>query len=174
MARNLSSQSLDNGGAEHASLWNGAANAWTDLYPFPTTSVALGTDGVQQAGYVISGGRAHASLWSGSAASWQDLHPLAATGDSVCADVEDDRQVGSTQLAFVQQATIWSGTAASCTSVHPAAASRSHLYGMGSGQQVGFAFVGGISHASLWQGTAASWIDLQPAGTSGTAESRRS
>jgi hypothetical protein len=65
----------------HALLWNGSADSYVDLHPGGrfTSSVALGTDGEHQVGYVGSG---VAWVWSGSAESGINLHALLPIGYS--------------------------------------------------------------------------------------------
>jgi hypothetical protein len=160
----------------HAAIWSGTPASLVDLNPSSelTTSVALGTDGSHQVGYVavsVSPGPSRiqqAALWSGSAASVINLHPAGYTQSQANA-VRDGQEVGQAATGSVNHAILWSGTAASAIDLNPAGADSSFALGVGGGQQVGVAnFPGFSSHAALWSGTAGSFVDLTPVGSANT------
>lgn len=104
-----------------ASLWSGTASSWVDLHPKGSWigSVALGTSGTHQVGYVgvlspgpFGGLDTTASLWSGTAASWVSLHPAGAT-TSEARGIFGTQQVGVASIGGVSHAGLWSGTAES-------------------------------------------------------------
>ncbi|HZT61356.1 MAG TPA: hypothetical protein VFA21_22305 [Pyrinomonadaceae bacterium] len=162
----------------HAVLWQGGADAFTDLGP--GTAYAVG-DG-QQVGVAFG----HAALWSGTPGSLVDLNPN--TWDSsVASGVASGQQVGSATVtrpcgekrgACGSGSTsihpfLWTGSASSAVDLTPSA------LGYGAGQalgtdgahQVGVVMqVVGISAftnpaAVLWSGTAASAVILNPPGS---------
>jgi hypothetical protein len=150
-----------------------------DLHPEGNwiASVALGTSGTNQVGYVgvlsqgpFGGLDATASLWSGTAASWVSLHPAVAT-TSEARGVFGTQQVGAASIGGVNHASLWNGTAESWVDLNPVGATLSEAFAVFDGWQVGYAEIEGIRHASLWNGSAGSWLDLGaflPSGSSGS------
>ncbi len=147
-----------------AALWTGTAGSHVNLHPAAgsATSVAFGTDGTRQVGYVDIGAvpKEHASLWSGTAASWVDLHTMIPTARSVAWGIWYSQQAGYAIFSSGEHAIKWSGTAASWIDLHPSGASASIAYGTSSGYQAGVVDFFGIKKAALWSGTAASYVDL--------------
>ena len=157
---------------DHAALWDGAALTFVDLHPAGGfSSVAYGTDGVQQVGITYFGippaGQYYASLWSGDAASFVSLHPPGMFSSFAYA-VHNGWQVGYTDPSGTGtsiNAALWAGTPESWTNLHPGGVSAySIAFAVYAGKQGGIFELGGAEHAALWNGTPFSLIDLNPAG----------
>ncbi len=150
--------------ANRAALWTGTSGSHVNLHPAAgsATSVAFGTDGTRQVGYVDIGAfpKEHASLWSGTAASWVDLHVMIPTSRSVAWGIWYSQQAGYAVFSSGEHAIKWSGTPASWIDLHPSGASSSIAYGTSGGYQAGVADFFGVKKAALWSGTAASYVDL--------------
>jgi len=103
-------------GGDDALLWTGTAASAVDLNQSGHASVADGTDGTHQVGWVSgdSGGE-HAALWSGTAASEVDLNPTVLPGinQSEAYAVNGNHQVGYGRRNSDGRnvALLWSGTA---------------------------------------------------------------
>jgi hypothetical protein len=146
-------------GVGHAAVWHGTAASFVDLHPAGAfESVASGTDGTHQGGFVqgeFTG--SHAALWSGSAASMVDLNPPGADGSEIHGMVPG-QQVGFAIFGSpsVDHAVMWSGTAASWIDLNPANGS-SILYATCGSAQVGT--LNGLD-AAIWFGTPQSVVNL--------------
>jgi probable HAF family extracellular repeat protein len=111
----------------HALVWNGTASSAVDLQPQIgefDESVANGTDGARQVGYLSNflAGKTHAVLWSGSAGSAVDLNPtnLAGFDYSIAYGVKSQWQVGEGgTLGGFLHALLWKGTADSAADLNP-------------------------------------------------------
>ena len=103
-----------NGSSPHALLWTSANSAPIDLNPTGySSSIALGTDGSNQAGYVDIGSESHAALWTGSAESFVDLNPAGFDRSSATA-TRNGQQVGSAAIGLPNtsaHAMLWNGSA---------------------------------------------------------------
>ncbi|MFO0832890.1 MAG: hypothetical protein U0637_13745 [Phycisphaerales bacterium] len=156
---------------DHAALWDGPSLAFVDLHPSGAfSSVAYGTDGIQQVGITYFGtppaGQYQASLWSGDAASFVSLHP--GTASSFAFAVHNGWQVGYTDptgTGTAINAALWAGTAASWVNLHPGPGSAySVAYAAYAGKQGGIFELAGAEHAALWNGNPFTLVDLNPAG----------
>jgi hypothetical protein len=152
----------------HAVLWTGDANTFTDLGVGTATAVGDG----QQVGFTSFG---YAALWTGTPESIVYLNP-AGWNTSAANGVGGGQQVGvanqqrvcaekkggcGSGTYTVFQPFLWTGTAASAVNLNPAGSGESMAYAVAGGQQVGYAF--SFQHAMLWTGSAASAVDLHPA-----------
>lgn len=151
---------------EEAYLWNGSASSAVNLNPAGFSSVALGTDGINQVGQgygPATGGAPHALLWNASS-SYIDLNPSGFSGSVACA-VDGNEEVGYGNLTsdtFDDHALLWTGSAGSYTDLNPSAISISEALATNGNEQVGIGFLSsnGGEVGLLWDGTAASAIDL--------------
>jgi hypothetical protein len=161
------SQQVGYVGNRNAMLWNGSAASYVDLMPSGfDSSVANGTNGIQQIGYGSPiEGHNHALLWSGSADSYVDLNP-SGFSSSCGLGIYGTQQVGYGYSASNRyHALLWNGSASSYVDLHPNGFYSSFALGIYGTQQVGYgngSATGYKNHALLWSGTAASYIDLHP------------
>ena len=153
----------------HATLWFGSANSMVQLHSsFANSTMATGTDGIQQVGQgaVGGGGYSHALLWKGPASTVIDLHPGPEYFISIANGVHDGEQAGSVSgvaTGFWPHAALWTGTPTSFVDLNPPGCSMSTVCGVRDGMQVGWASPTGATwhdRAVAWQGTPESVIDL--------------
>jgi len=167
----------------HAVLWSGDANGFTDL----GVGTAYGSGGGQQVGYTSF---SHAALWSGTPESFVDLNPDL-WNTSVAMGVGGGLQVGTANRQqvcgekkgacngtyTVVQPFLWSGSAASAVNLTPfnLGYGGGQAYGTDGVQQVGVGMqqvgFGAYSQpfAVLWTGTADSAVSLNPSNSTESA-----
>jgi hypothetical protein len=168
----------------HAVLWSGGADAFTDL----GVGTANGVGDGQQVGYSSFN---HAALWSGTPESFVDLNPTG-WNTSAASGVGGGQQVGTANRQqvcgekkggcgsgtyTVMQPFLWSGSAASAVNLTPfnLGLGGGQAYGTDGVQQVGVGRqvvgLGAYSQpfAVLWSGTADSAVGLNPAGSTESA-----
>jgi hypothetical protein len=164
----------------HAVLWSGDANAFTDLGP----GTAYGVGDGQQVGSTSFG---YAALWTGTPESIVYLNPTG-WNTSVAMGVGGGQQVGvanqqrtcgekkggcGSGTYTVMQPFLWTGSAESAVNLTPfnLGYGGGQAYGTDGVQQVGAGrqqvSLGGYSQpfAVLWTGTADSAVSLNPAGS---------
>ncbi|MDQ3818796.1 MAG: hypothetical protein M3362_14110 [Acidobacteriota bacterium] len=155
----------------HPFMWTGSAQSAVDVTPFALGFGAggmLGTDGVQQVGYVQQSfgfnafGAQYAVLWTGTPDSAINLNP-ANSLESQAKAVAHGQQVGYAYSPH--HAVLWTGSAASVVDLHPAGYFSSEANATNGVQQVGSGMLPTPnsvlrSHALVWSGSAASAIDL--------------
>lgn len=161
----------------HAVLWSGGADGFTDL----GLGTAGGVGDGQQVGYSSFN---HAALWSGTPESFVDLNPTG-WNTSAASGVGGGQQVGvanqqrvcgekkggcGSGTYTVFQPFLWTGSAASAVNLTPFGLGfgAGRAYGTDGVQQVGVAYkvvgFGAYStpNAMLWSGTAESAVNLNP------------
>jgi hypothetical protein len=161
----------------HAVLWSGGADAFTDL----GVGTANGVGDGQQVGYSSFN---HAALWSGTPESFVDLNPIG-WNTSAASGVGGGQQVGvanqqrvcgekkgacGSGTYTVFQPFLWRGSAASAVNLTPFGLGfgAGQAYGTDGVQQVGVGWkvvgFGAYStpNAMLWSGTADSAVNLNP------------
>ncbi len=158
------------GGADHAGIWSGPANSWTDLNP-PGAAYSLASREV--AGVIVGtvswySNSAHAAIWNGAANPPIDLNPAGMAGSQAfamsqgveCGYVFDGKSV---------RACTWTGTASSCTVLEPTG-TQSYAFDILNGVEAGALAlsVGQPFHAVLWSGSTGSYVDLEPAAANGS------
>jgi hypothetical protein len=156
----------------HAVLWSGDANGFTDLGVGTATAVGDG----QQVGFDAFG---QAALWTGTPESFVNLNP-AGWNTSAASGVGGGQQVGvanqqrvcgekkggcGSGTYTVFQPFMWTGSAASAIDLHPAGYTSSQARATNGVQQAGFGWVNNAAqiprrHALVWSGSAASVVDL--------------
>ena len=168
------------GGNSHAILYDNNLNQTTDLNPAGmSSSVAKGTDGIEQVGYSRSSiyyYYANCTIWKGGAASAIYLTPSGASG-SWCVGTDGGREIGWDYRPFyiyaTQHAILWSGSANSYVDLHAGGATYSRGRAIHGSEQVGeISSVASTDpddgymygQAVLWHDTAASMVFLNPAG----------
>jgi hypothetical protein len=161
----------------HAVLWSGGADGFTDL----GVGTASGIGDGQQVGYSSFN---HAALWSGTPESFVDLNPTG-WNTSAASGVGGGQQVGvanqqrvcgekkggcGSGTYTVFQPFLWTGSAASAVNLTPFGLGfgAGQAYGTDGVQQVGVGWkvvgFGAYStpNAMLWTGTADSAVNLNP------------
>jgi len=155
----------------HAVIWNGSANGYTDLNPagYNVKSEAYGISGKQQVGVAwgtTASQYAHAFLWNGSASGGIDLNPSSGYYSSLAYGTNGTQQVGiaSSSTSYQPHAMLWSGTAASSVDLNPSGFTYSYGYSIGGTQQAGYGVKDGSFYALLWNGSSDSYTTLNPDG----------
>ncbi len=152
----------------HAAKWSGSADSVELLHSTMSSStMATGTDGVQQVGHgaVGGGGYLHALLWKGAGWTAVDLHPLGYLFSQACS-VDKGQQAGNVWGAPTggwTHAALWQGTKASFVDLNPPGYAQSTTCCVRDGLQVGSGRPSGATwmyRALAWQGSADSAIDL--------------
>lgn len=158
---------------QRACVWSGSAGSVVDLHPVDTAtevyyfSLAYGTNGTKQVGFVRNLDGFQASVWSGTLESWVNLNPEGAIR-SVAYAISDDgtQQVGDANFTDSEglvtgfRAGLWNGTASSWVSLHPTGASQSSAQDTTGAIQVGSVTIGFDRVAAFWRGSASSWVNL--------------
>lgn len=167
------------GGNGHAMLYDSTLDQTVDLNPLGyVSSIAKGTDGVEQVGYSHNSLYDQCTIWKGTAASAVTVTPAAYLA-SWCLGTDGGYEIGYAFKAFyiysTEHAILWSGSPNTYVDLHSGGATYSRGRGIKGNEQVGETDLyadmdpdaGNISmysQAVLWHGTAASMVILHPAG----------
>ena len=145
-----------NGGLDHALIWNATNGMAIDLGTGGNGAQALAVARGQQAGFTTRSSGRVATIWSGTAESQIVLHPRNGAITSEIMGTNGIRQVGfcsfDTEVADeatraritkrVNKAYVWDATVASARSIHPASFTQSYATSINGSSIVGYAYKG--------------------------------
>lgn len=142
------------GGAQHAMVWNGDANYYSDLH-HPSSgfdhSIASDVFKFVQVGTVFGYSR-HAALWRDYWFTFQDIHPAWYDASEALAIDEDTIVGGAYDATGNTLAMSWDAVSGTATSIHPWFADESLANDVHQGVAVGSytEFPTGASRALIW------------------------